>query len=184
MTDTDTTSTPALAAPAVDLGAFSKMIGDAVAQGITAANPRKKSFGQYDKERKEKARKAGRQELTRQCYQNGILLSEESLTNKEIECFNAIDRTGRYLDRFVEVIVRDLGSEEVVELRYPDKTNDHRNKFMRLAGTLEHALELVVKAQKAEGELDGDIETRAIQRRHFGDSKASKEARARAAVIA
>lgn len=67
--------------------------------------------------------------LTRQCYQNGYRLQEEKLHPEEIEMINLVTRPGFYIERMVEVIIREDGSSETLELRYKNKTPDQRSEL-------------------------------------------------------
>lgn len=160
--------------PAVDMSVFAAMIGAAVQQAQAEANPKRLTFGQYAK-----LRNAGRQKLTRDCYQNGHIIDPGVLSNEEIALLNKLDRTGRYLDRLVEVLIRENGADEIVEVRFSNKTAAAFELKGR-ARNFEHMLEQVVAAQAEERKEDEEKSDRKAARRPFGDTKAFREASAKA----
>lgn len=156
----DVIGAPPTTAP--DMTAFASLLGDAVAAGMAKHNAgtKKQTFGEYNRKHN-----AGRPALTRICFENGIPMNAAVLTPKEINLLNALDRTGTYLNRTVEVIVREEGADEVVELRWNCKTADQRNADLRLARDLEDKLTQIVAAQAEERRLAGDKEARAVSKR-------------------
>lgn len=175
---TETPATPP--AGMVNMADFASMIGGAVATAIDArdSKTRKVTFGEY-----QRRINAGRSTLRRETFQNGFRLEEVQLSNAEIDLLNRISRTGRYIDRKVEVIVREDGADEVVEIRYNNKTRDQmfelRNHFRDFADLLTQ----IVMKQDEENEEQEQREGRKRSepsRRPFGDTKASREARAAA----
>ncbi len=142
---------------------FAKMLGAAVAQGVASAMPAqpvaKMTFGQYMKRLN-----AGRPKMRRPYFENGIHQEGNVLSNTEINLLNQIDRTGRYINRLVEVIVRQDGADEVLELRW----NTKRDAMFELKGyarNFEDILRQVVEAQAAERDADEAREDRAAARR-------------------
>ena len=139
---------------------LASMIGQQVAAAVTAAQPVKRmTFGEYQRRAKK-----GRSKLSRVCWNNGILMQESVLSNREIELLNAITHTGRYVNRLVEVIVRDEGADEVVEIRW----NMKRDAQFELKGQARHfcdILEQVVSAQAEERAAAEAKEERATVRR-------------------
>jgi hypothetical protein len=127
------------------MAALAAMIGQQVATAVTAAQPVKRmTFGEYQRRAKK-----GRLTLKRVCWNNGIMIQESVLTNREIELLNQITHTGRYVNRLVEVIVRDEGADEVVELRW----NMKRDAQFELKGSARNfcdILEQIVAAQVEE----------------------------------
>lgn len=169
--------TPAAPAPQLNMADFASMIGAAVSKSVAEANPKKETFGHYTKRIN-----AGRSKLTRECFQNGFRLENENLSNKAIDLLNTISHTGRYINRLVEVIVRDEGAEEAVEIRYNNKTADQRAEIRGHIRSTEEMLQMIVDAQvieKAEYAAQGEKKT---ARRHFGDTKGYREAKERAEV--
>lgn len=139
---------------------LASMIGQQVAAAVTAAQPVKRmTFGEYQRRAKK-----GRSKLSRVCWNNGILMQESVLSNREIELLNAITHTGRYVNRLVEVIVRDEGADEVVEIRW----NMKRDAQFELKGQARNfcdILEQVVAAQAEERAAAEAKEERATVRR-------------------
>lgn len=154
-------STPATPAPGtVNMADFAAMIGQQVAAGIAATQPAKReTFGQYLKRVNK-----GRSKLRRLSWENGVLLSESVLSNREIDLLNAISHTGRYVNRMVEVIVREDGADEVVEIRWNMK-RDARFELKSEAKNFCAILEQVATAQAEERELAEEKDERAAARR-------------------
>jgi len=114
------------------------------------APPRKIGIGEYDPRTPWHPIKAEAHKLTRTCFQNGHLLDDEQLFNAEIDALNQIVRSGRYLDRLVEVIVRDEGPDETIEIRFACRTADQRNAVQRLCRDFTDMLQQIVAAQREE----------------------------------
>lgn len=180
MATDEQTDTPIPASPtpqnASELG---RQIAEGIAAGIALTAPKKVSFGQYaSRENK------GRSKLRRECYQNGHFIHDRVLTNKEIQLLNRITRSGRYIDRRVEVIVKqEDNNPEVLYLKYKDKTVDERFEFRGYVKSLEDMLQQIVTAQDAEDKANG-VEAPEPGRRPFGSSRTTQEARERAGVSA
>lgn len=154
---------------------FERM-GNAVAAGLTKSQRPKKSYGTYTAERNK-----GRLKLTRMCFQNGFHLSDENLSNKEIQLLNGITHSGRYIDRLVQVVMRENGSEQEVDIRYSCKTVDQRNTAASLFKSLTDLLEQITAVQDIErAETERLEEQKTATRRKFGDTKAYREAVANA----
>ncbi len=136
-------------------GVQNELLVRAFSEAMRQNAPRKKvAFAEYDPKTPWHPKKADTIPLTRTCYQNGFLLREEQLSNREIILLNKLDRSGRYIDRLVEVILRDEGSEDVIEIRYRNKTPDQRNDIVRHCRSLEDMLTQIIAAQDvAEAEL-------------------------------
>lgn len=101
-------------------------LAQAITAGITAAQPRKVSAGQYDPKTPWQPNKRDAKKLKYACYQNGYRIPVKRLTNKEIEGLNAIVRSGRYINRMVEVAVWDDGGTVQLDIRYSNKDKDQR----------------------------------------------------------
>lgn len=162
--------------PIADLG---KIIADGIAAGLAANNPKKVTFGQYDPKTPFHPNKKQALKLTRECYENGYLMRETQLFNAEIALLNKINRSGRYIDRLVEVIVRNDGSEEVVELRFKNRTVDQRFELKGRVRSMLDMLEQIVAAQDIENAEDKPVAA-PTQRRPFGENKNYREAVAKA----
>jgi hypothetical protein len=158
------------------------VIGDAVAAGMTKNQRRKVTIGEYI------ARlNAGRPEMKRRFLVNNIemLPGDRRISNAEIDLLNQINRTGRYINRLVEVIIGADGADEVVHFRYNNRKPDHQFALMS-AGVrdFETMLRMIVTAQAAENAAeDADREERGIRgsnRRTFGQGRATRSAEASA----
>lgn len=182
---------PATAAPAgvqtFDMGA----LGAAIASGITSTQPKRKvTNGEYACLSAQQPDKRKSLKLTRVCYQNGGFMNPTKLTNGEITLLNQIHRSGRYIDRIVEVIIGRDGSEDAVDFRYNDKSVDQRMENKSHWRSLEHMLQQIVDEQTILDDNDEErasrpLDTRPVvdtARRPFGNSKATKAAREAAGV--
>jgi len=155
-------------------------IGKSVAEGMAKHSRPKVSFGQYIK----KVHSSTHPDpnfpdgppLKREAWINGLRAERHQLSDTEINLLNRLSRTGRYVDRLVEVVV----GQDGVEIRYNDSTTDHRNTNNSKWRTTAEMLELIVTAMDVENaeEAAEFEEKQEKKRRHFGDNKASREARA------
>lgn len=125
-------------------------LGDKIAQGITeglaALQPRKVSFGEYQRRHRKPVK------LLRECFDNGLRISEDVLSVEEITLCNQITRSGRYIDRKVEVIVRNEGrpiGDTVLEIRYSNKSADQRFENARLWRDFADMLKKILTEQEA-----------------------------------
>lgn len=180
----------ALAAQQGNQGELGKTIGDAVASGIAQTTRRKVTNGEYEARAGRNAyhprSKAETPTLKRQAFQNDTLLQESTLFDREVELFNRLTHSGRYMDRLVEVIF----SEDAVMLRYNNK-GDHKFELKNHFRNLVELLEKLVTAQEkedkdaremAEFQMAERQKREAAKERHFGNSKNTQEARERAAT--
>lgn len=132
------------------------------------APPRYIQIGEYDPKTSWHPIAAEAHKLTRVCYQNGFPLNEAQMSNQEIDLLNAIDRSGRYINRLVEVIIADEGTEEIVYIRYRNKTEDQRNALREHFSKLVGMLQLIVNAQNAaEADLMSADKPRSRKRRPY-----------------
>lgn len=126
-------------------------IAQAIREGFKGATKQKVSISDFDPQCfvQEGLPKKAKLKLRRKAYQNGYRLNPNTLSNTEIDGLNKI-RGGRYLNRTVEVIVRDQGaSNEAVELRYSNKTFDQRMALKNEFRSLAEAVELIQEEMKA-----------------------------------
>jgi hypothetical protein len=175
----DTDAVPATAG--LDMDAFADRIAAGVAKGLAASQPRRKvTAGEYAR-RHTTPYSDGSIKLTRALYQCGARCSPHMLTNREIELANKIDRSGRYINRLVEVILGLDGSEEVVQLRWPCDTPDKRMELKGLARNFEDILQQVVAEQEKQDNEEIAMAEQQVQkgRRPFGNNKAYRDALAR-----
>lgn len=170
-------------APSVNGNDLGKTISDAIQAGMAANAPvRKVSFGEYQK-RAHTPFSDGSVKLTRECFQWGHALRADALTNREITLLNKIDRSGRYINRMVEVVVNQEGADETVMIRWKCATPDDRMAIAPYIQSFEHCLEQIVAAQVAEDSEDVvNAESYIQKRRAFGDTKTMREALARRAA--
>lgn len=181
----------------IDYDQLGQSIGANVASGIAATQRRKVSFGEYIARPHSYAHPTPESmsiKLKRSCFQNGVMLAEASLSDKEVLLLNEITHSGRYLDRFVEVAFNVNGATEEIDVRFSNATPDQR--FMlrehidyspkRHGSPFEAMLEEIVREQKLEREeVEIEKDARAAVRAkrpgqgHIGGSKAYQEAVAR-----
>jgi len=161
--------------PAVDIQALATAIGGSVADGMAKHAPKKVSIGQYARRMAE-----GRHKLNREYYQNGMLLFAENLSNEAMDLLNGITHAGRYFDRNVEVLFRDEGTEQIVELRYNNKSRDQAMELRGYFRSIEDMLRQISVVQ-ADERKTLELEKAAVkERREFGGNKAYREAVAKA----
>ena len=135
--------------------AFADRIAQGVTRGITNTQRPKVRMGQYDPKSVFQPDKRKMLKLTRDSFQNGFKLEEPRLFNTEIALLNRITRPGRYLDRTVEVVVRDEGRGSTsLDIRYPNKTIDQRMEQRGRWRTFTELLQLIVDEQDREVALD------------------------------
>lgn len=163
-------------------------LGAAIAQGIASATPRKVSFGEYAR-RPDPAYhpmgKAGPQ-MKRPYFQNGRKLEYASTHDKEIALLNRLTHSGRYIDRLVEVVVSQDGADDVVDIRFSNKTPDMQ---IELKGHCRNFLDMLTQIVDAQEMEDLEAEERKATStpgrvsvpRQFGNSKATQAAIAAAA---
>lgn len=157
-----------------------EVIGNAVADGMTKSTRRTIRVGEYLARLKQ-----GRPILQRRAWQNDKEIPDtvSTLSNREIELLNGIHRTGRYIDRLVEVVIGLDGADEVLYFRYNDK-GDH--KFALSAAGVRNfqtMLEMIMAEQAAEdaAEESGEVVPRQSRRRSFGSGKHTRAAELAAA---
>jgi hypothetical protein len=181
-TSAPTPPTPPVA-PAVpfSMEQFAETLAGAMAKANAATlPPRKITAGEYA--RREVKNRGGRKlraGLT--VFQCGFMVTERQMSNTVIELVNGITHSGRYVDRLVEVVLRDELGEDVVDVRWPCKTPDQRNDLAkRVSGPhkeiFENILQMIVDAQKAEREDHADRDKKNDARRAFGSGRSTREA--------
>lgn len=134
-----------------------KMIADGIAEGLNRLAPRKVTFGQYI------ARQPKKPALLRPFSQNGYNVPVITLKSEEIDLLNKLHRSGRYIDRKIEVIIRNQGREvadQSVELRYSNRTPEQKIEFAKLSKDLTDLLQKILLEQEAADEKELEYETR------------------------
>lgn len=183
---TDTAAPEATSAPTatVNLADFGQVIGDAVAKGIAANTRRKITQGEYNARGGHSPFHPDpkkRLKFNRVYSQNGRICELATTYDDEIELLNQITHSGRYIDRLVEVVVSQDGSEEVVDFRFSNKTQ-YAFELKGKAKDFTEILRQIVAAQTAERAEEEETRNERSNRRHFGNSKASQAARDKAGV--
>ena len=150
-------------------------LGEAIAAGIAKSTRRRVTIGEYAQRptARHPLGPAG-PKLKRDCYQNGFRLYYSNLDDHQIELLNRITHSGRYVNRMVEVILNADSSEEVIDIRYKNRTRDQMFELKNHTRNFTDMLEQIVKAQEEEDRIDA--ERTAKPRRHFGDNKTMREA--------
>lgn len=168
-------------------GNLGETIGNAVAAGMAASTRRKITIGEYIARR----RRENPLTLARPAWQNDKQVPETVLTQREIELLNQVHRSGRYINRLVQVIIGLDSGEETVYLRYHDKKPDQMFA-LSAAGVrnFETMLEMIVNAQRVEDDEESrDEEVTGRRRsgareggRSFGNRRETREAEEAAQV--
>lgn len=178
--DPDASETPNTPGPGmVSMNDLASAIGASVASAMEARDSkgRKVTFGEFQRKRN-----VGKTKLTRHVFQNGFQLNPSRLKNNQIELLNRLNRTGRYIERKIEVLIREDGADEFIEIRYANKSADQRMELRGYIRNFTDMLEQIVKEQDALNAAQEDRDERKAERRPFGNTKASREARAAAGV--
>jgi hypothetical protein len=169
-------NTPSPEAVAQATQNIADQIAAGIAAGINEARPKKITIGQFNGATPWQSDKRTAKKLNMTWLQNGARMPEKRMNNKEIALLNQIHRSGRYIDRLVEVIVREEGNDKLGELRYKNASIDDRMNFRSNVRNLEHMLQQIVDEQTRLDEEDG------VQKeiRKSFSSKNTEAARARA----
>lgn len=115
------------ALPEMGAAEFAKLLADGIAAGVAAAGgPKKVKLGQYDPQSPWHPDKRLVPKLKRSCFQNGGRIDATVICDDDIRLLNQIRVSGKYFDGFVEVLVRQHGTEETVDIMYANATIDKR----------------------------------------------------------
>lgn len=185
MSDTQTLPTPSDSQYEAMFTRMAEKIAAGVTSGMAANMPKKKvTFGEYWAKTPFHPTRPGAIKFTRVYAQNGVAVNWETCYDAEAALLNRITRSGRYIDRLVEVIVSQEGNDESVDIRFHNKLPGQQMEMAHKVKNFEHMLQQIVDVQDAEDAEDAlDAATRPEPKpRHFGDNKATREARARAGV--
>lgn len=155
--------------------------GEAIAAAIAATQPpRQLTPAQYDPKTKAHPNKHTAARLTRPTRQNGIACDWDVTSDDEIRYLNRLTHSGWYLDGLVEVLIERRGQDEIVDVRFQNKTVAQQLALAHKCTGFADMLRQIVKVQEEE---DLDEATRPEpKRRPFGNSRATQEARERAGV--
>ncbi len=164
-----------------DFSELGKSIGSAVAAGMPAPPPRKVTFGEYQKRVHSSTHPDPKFPngplLNKECWINGDRAVTTSLNDREINFLNKLTHSGRYLDRLVEVIV---GQDEI-RIHWNNKTADQRFELGKHAKSFEDLMSQIIAVQVEEDKEEEVIqEEKLARRRTFGQSKATRDAIAKA----
>jgi len=159
---------------------FANIIGSAIAGSMQKMGPKryKKAFtAEYDPKTWAQPDQTKALKLNRPCFQNGCWMNPNSMNNAEIRALNSITHSGRYLNRLVEVSVRQNGSEDEVHLTYNSKTPDQRIMLKGEARNLAELLQKIVETQTEErAELDAIAEYQRVERMKVAQFRAQRSA--------
>lgn len=128
-------------------GDIGDRIADGIARGMAELAPKRIKPGSSKFDPKSPFRSKNGPQLKGDCYDNGIRQNQDQLYDREIELWNAIEHSGRYIDRMVEVIVSKDAGMRVVMIRYPDRTIDQRMDNKGRWRNHKELLELIVNEQ-------------------------------------
>lgn len=171
-------------------GSSNDQLVEAFSRAMAQNAPRRKvTMGEYDPKTPFHPNKKTAVHFTRPYLVNGLPQNWDVTTDQECALLNRIDRSGRYVDRLVEVILRDEGVDDMVEVRWPCETRDQQNlilgKSSRYPGValtgFADLLMQVVEAQKAEDAEMSEAEDRP-RKRTWANTVAYREAKARREV--
>lgn len=124
-------------------------LATAIAQGIAATAPKKVTAGQYDPKTPWQPDKRKAHKLAFTCYQNGYRIPPKRLNNAEIDFLNRIVRSGRYINRIVEVAVWDEGGNINLDIRYSNRTADQKLELKNHWRSFEELVRKIVEEQDA-----------------------------------
>lgn len=160
----------------MDVDKLGQVMGQAVSDGIAKNTRPKLKIGDYIARGGHSAfhpkPRAETPVLTRSCFQNGVLMQHPTLTDKEVTLLNRIDRSGRYINRLVEVRLIEEGPDAVLHVNFNCKTPDQVLELKGYIRNFEDILQQVVDAQAQ----DRKKEAEPRQERHFGGGQYTREA--------
>jgi hypothetical protein len=154
---------------------LAKAIGDAVADGLAKNSPKKVSYGAYLKRptlNHPKGLLSPKFTPGRTYFQNGRLVTYDNVNDTQVELLNAITHSGRYMDRRVEVIVRDDGGDtQSVEIRYKTASLDDRMENKSSFRNFTELVQNIVDEQTVERADEEAQPKRVVRARPFGSGK-------------
>jgi hypothetical protein len=156
---------------------LAEAIGNAVADGMAKHSPKKVTFGAYMKRptKQHPLGLAGPQ-FERQYFQNGLPVPYESVTDDVVNELNKLTHSGRYLDRKVEVIIRDEGADnQTVDIRWNNASQDNRMELKSLFSSFLDCLRKI-NAVQVEERAEEEESPRRVVRRPFGSGKNTRAA--------
>jgi hypothetical protein len=168
--------------------AIADRIADGITRGMEALRPKKVSPAEYAK-RVSKRRPNGNRgpKLKNDYYQNGYKIDTGVISDDEIKLLNQIHRPGRYIERRVEVVARYEGSEQYIDIRYPNGSIDQQLENKSHWRNFADLLRQIVTEQAELDEQESNIKALAAQvgaetrpARESFSSKATREAREKA----
>lgn len=140
---------------------FADKISQGIAEGLAKLQPRKVTFGEYQRKLPKKPT------LLRPFAQNGFPVMANQLEAEQIDMLNKLHRSGRYIGRRLEIIIRNADREiadQSVEMRYSNKTNEQRIDNAKYLGSLTDMLTKVLTEQDALDMQELDRQTRPVSR--------------------
>ncbi len=129
------------------VGDIGDRIADGIARGMQELAPKRIKPGSSLFDPKSPFRSKKGPTLRGDVYHNGIKLNQDQLYDAEIDFCNKITKSGRYVDRLVEVRVSDDAGARVVLISHPDKGIDQRMENMRHWRSFKELLQLIVEQQ-------------------------------------
>lgn len=163
---------------ALDADVLGKVIGDAVATGMQKNTRPKVTIGQYLKTGHSSFHPKGPgPALLRRTFQNDAMCNPATLYDREVELLNRLTHSGRYIDRLVEVEIRPEGAEDVVYIRFNNRTPDQQIELKGHVKNFIDMLEQIVTAQekeREEQEMRDDMARE--QRRQYMERRAKQQA--------
>ena len=164
-------------------GAFMAQFSNTLTTSMQdARGPRKVAMGQYDPKTPFHPNKKKASRLTRPVFQNNTRLMDAQLFDREIDLLNQIVRSGRYINRLIEVVVTADGAEEIVYISYKNKTFDDRMEHRGAYRDLTDMFQKIVAEQNEVLAQEGLLREERKAKRESFSSAATREARARVAA--
>ncbi|MEQ1574450.1 MAG: hypothetical protein ABL993_09415 [Vicinamibacterales bacterium] len=160
-------------------------LGRALAGAIQATAPRRQvTAGEYHPKSSFHPLRSKTKKLKGVWFQNGFFLNEDILHDAEVDLLNRLHRPGRYIDRKVEVVLRETGADLEGDIRYQNNTPDVRLMNKDHWRNFQDMLEQIVTEQDLLDEEDGLQVKKPGAPRSLFSSPATREARERVAAQA
>jgi hypothetical protein len=158
-------------------------LADAIAAGIAGSTRRRKTFGEYVATVGNYYHPVVSATVhftpNRKYFQNDAEFMHSNLFDQEVSLLNRLTHSGRYLNRLIEVGLREEDGHQVFNLRYSNKSagmNAIKEQLFRQPGdksTLATILRQIVEAQEAEDRETADLlEARQARRVELQEARA------------
>lgn len=130
--------------PALPADGGMALLAGAIAEAINSTKEKPRiRFGQHSLKTPFNPEGKKNRGMRRVHYQNGHLMQERVLTDREIALLDKI-KQGSYLENKIQVLEVKEGIDNVVHIRYNNRNADARNDLDALAPTLAAKLQMIV----------------------------------------